>query len=398
MITDWSRWLAAEAIDVEWKESDTDSDGILRAVCAMANDLAGRKSVGVVVLGIRNKAGQVVGLPYQTPEQRDHARLNLANRLSSVKIMPSPSFVLDERELDGHYVLAIVVHPAQVPPIVKVDGVAWVRPTAQTRKATAADLAVLQERRPQAQWPFDARPAMVATLDDLQLEPLHQQWTVARDTDDEPESFPEFPSWLRQLGLAVSIDGVWRPTWAGILCHGIDPQNLLPGARVELVRYSGDDYEAQPLLRKPLTGSLPRQLQAGWETLADWNTLRPMAAHDIQEPLAEFLPQACLKELLRNSVQHRMYDSSAPARVEWFDSHVVFSNPGGPFGQASTPPFGDHSDYRNPIITGELVRLGHVQQLGRGVRRANLALQRAELEPMQVEVDGFTRITVKGRP
>jgi ATP-dependent DNA helicase RecG len=109
-------------------------------------------------------------------------------------------------------------------------------------------------------------------------------------------------------------------------------------------------------------------------------------------------PAEALKELLRNLVQHRSYEgTNAPGRVEWFVDRIEFSNPGGPFGQAAQGEFGSHSDYRNPLVTKRLTDSGHVQQLGRGVQRARIQLEKNGNPPMEVETDGFTRVIVRRR-
>ena len=44
-----------------------------------------------------------------------------------------------------------------------------------------------------------------------------------------------------------------------------------------------------------------------------------------------------------------------------------------------------------------LVEMGYVQQLGRGIRRVRLQLERNGNPPLEVEKDGFTRLIVRGR-
>jgi len=72
-------------------------------------------------------------------------------------------------------------------------------------------------------------------------------------------------------------------------------------------------------------------------------------------------------------------------------------NPGGPYGHAAEGEFGTHSDYRNPLLTARLAAAGYVQQLGRGVRRARLQLEKNGNPPLVVETDGFTRVVVRRR-
>jgi predicted HTH transcriptional regulator len=73
----------------------------------------------------------------------------------------------------------------------------------------------------------------------------------------------------------------------------------------------------------------------------------------------------------------------------------MFSNPGGPFGQAGQGEFGAHADYRNPTLTRWLVELGYVEQLGRGIRLVQRRLAENANPELEVETDGFTRVTVR---
>jgi ATP-dependent DNA helicase RecG len=124
----------------------------------------------------------------------------------------------------------------------------------------------------------------------------------------------------------------------------------------------------------------------------------PASTDGIRTPFAPEYPLEALKELVRNMVQHRQYEgTNAPGRIEWFEDRVEFSNPGGPFGRASEGEFGSHSDYRNPMITDWLKQLGYVEQLGRGVRIVRKHLAKNQNPDLEIEVDGFTRATVRRR-
>jgi predicted HTH transcriptional regulator len=50
------------------------------------------------------------------------------------------------------------------------------------------------------------------------------------------------------------------------------------------------------------------------------------------------------------------------------------------------------------MVTAGLVELGYVQQLGRGLRRTRLLLERNGNPPLEVEKDGFTRLILRARP
>lgn len=247
--------------------------------------------------------------------------------------------------------------------------------------------------------PFDIRPLAGATLDDLNLPFLREQYAAEKGSDREAGTYPGFEAWLGQRDLARKSMGEWTPTAAGLLLFGVAPQRHIAGATIEFVRYAGRDFEAPVVSRKSILGTLPDQLEALWTQLTANVTESPAGASGIREAFVPDYPLDALKELARNLVQHRLYEgTNAPGRVSWLEDRIVFSNPGSPFGQASEGELGAHSDYRNPTITRGLVELGYVQRLGRGIRLARSHLARNGNPPLEVERDGFTTVIVRWRP
>ncbi|MFA7237682.1 MAG: RNA-binding domain-containing protein [Phycisphaeraceae bacterium] len=384
--------LTTETDRIEWKLS-TDIEGIYLAVCAFANDLANTGKPGYVLVGVEPKTREVRGVGNE--DQLDEIQQKITNRLRSTKLVPTPSFDVQAESYKGKYLIKVIVEPYPVPPVVMVNGQAWVRQGTTTRRATDADLHRLQERRPERSRPFDIRPFPGAQLSDLGHE-LKLVYEEAESANDDPATFPSYEQWLTQRQLGRVVNDRWIPNPAAILVYGISPQNYFPGATIEFVRYAGDDVDSVVSARKTITGSLPGQLDAVWTQLADHLAMEPTDEQGIRAGYSPRYPLDALKELARNLVQHRQYDgTNAPGRVEWFNDRIEFSNPGAPFGRASEGVFGANSDYRNPVITKELVALGYVEQLGRGIRRASVQLERNENPPIEVETNGLTRVIVR---
>lgn len=389
--------FAGESERVEWKESDRDTNALLQAVCALANDLENSRRSGFLVIGLGDD-GSVVGTGVDKA-RADEATQNLVNRLTSSRLLPAPSLVVRGVERDGRPLWVVQVEPYPVPPVVQVNGVAWVRRGTSTVRATDADLLRLRERRPEHGHPFDMRPVAGGSIESLDLRSLQSEYEARREEDGESGTFPAFEAWLTQRELGRPVDGRWTPFAGSILLYGRNPQASLPGAIVEMVRYGGGDFDAPVVWRRTVTGALPDQLDALWAQVSANVVEVPAEAAGIVAAYVPEYPLDALKELARNLVQHRLYEgTNAPGRVEWFDDRVVFSNPGGPFGRASEGEFGSHADYRNPAVTRGLVALGYVERLGRGVRLVRLLLERNGNPPLEVEVDGFTSVVVRRRP
>jgi ATP-dependent DNA helicase RecG len=182
------------------------------------------------------------------------------------------------------------------------------------------------------------------------------------------------------------------------LGHGVSPQDAIPGAFLELVRYGGIDVDAVIINRKTVSGTIVSQLEATWQWLEEDLVDEPAGEHGLVSEFSSEYPLDVLEELVRNTIQHRQYEgTNSPARIEWYSDRIELTNPGSPFGRASEGELGEHSDYRNPLVTGLLMRLGYVERLGRGVRRVRKLLKDAGLPPLEVVTNRFTRVIVRRR-
>ncbi len=112
-------------------------------------------------------------------------------------------------------------------------------------------------------------------------------------------------------------DGIWYPNAAALLLHGKSPQDLFPGAKLELVRYGGLEHDAPVVARRTATGTLQDQLEVSWAWLRSHIEDRPLRPDGIREGFVPSYPEEALKEFVRNMVQHRLYEGThAPGRIE----------------------------------------------------------------------------------
>ena len=120
---DLQRLLATETDRVEWMRSPRNTDEVLRAVCALANDLGATDEPGYLLVGVDPHTGSAVEMPFD----EDSMQQDLVNRIESTRLVPTPSYDIQVARLDGGPILVVTVHPFPVPPVVTVNGIAWVR-------------------------------------------------------------------------------------------------------------------------------------------------------------------------------------------------------------------------------------------------------------------------------
>ena len=133
---------------LEFKRDASDRGKICKAICALANDLAGRGG-GDLLIGVDD-----TGAAYQV-DISDEALLKITDIRDGGQILERPTMTVDRALWDGHEIIRVHVTGAVTPPI-RFNGVVWVRPGPTTRSASANDEQVLAERRLQTV-PFDSR-------------------------------------------------------------------------------------------------------------------------------------------------------------------------------------------------------------------------------------------------
>jgi ATP-dependent DNA helicase RecG len=124
----------------------------------------------------------------------------------------------------------------------------------------------------------------------------------------------------------------------------------------------------------------------------------PIATSTLREKTIEAYPRVAVRELLLNAVMHRDYASTAPLRITWLSDRVEIQSPGGLYGEASPANFPQQTSYRNPVIAEALKALGYVTRYGRGVIRAQKALEENESCPAEFQFDpGYVLATIRRR-
>ncbi|MFN7542094.1 MAG: ATP-binding protein [Acidobacteriota bacterium] len=381
-----------ESDSVERKESlKGDAPTKVReAICAFANDLAGRGGPGVVFIGLRDN-----GSPVPDFAVTDDLLLQLANMKTDGNISPVPSVLVEKRRVGGAECAVLSVWPCDTPPV-RYQGRIHIRWGPRRGLASAQDERILNERRRAGDRPYDVRGVRGATLEDLDLLRFEQEYLpalVARDVLEANERSRE--QRLTATKMLVSEDPA-VPTVLGLMVIGKSPSDWIPGAYTQFLRLAGVELTAPVADEAVMHGTVGDQIRRLEEKLEAHN-LRAVRFSDVERERREAeYPMEALRQLVRNAYMHRSYeDTHTPVRVYWFDDRIEIHNPGGPFGSVTQKSFGRPgvTDYRNPNLAEAMRALGYVQRFGAGISIARKALGerlRFEVEP------GFVAAIVQG--
>ena len=111
-------------------------------------------------------------------------------------------------------------------------------------------------------------------------------------------------------------------------------------------------------------------------------------------------PFEALRELVRNAVIHRNYDSSnTPVRIYWFADRVEIISPGSVYGEVKRENFGTQgiTAYRNPTIAEAMRNMGFMQRFGMGIPMARRALAANDNPELQFEIEDTLILAEIGR-
>ncbi len=367
---------------------------IRQAVCAFANDLPDHRRPGVVFVGADDD-GAPVGL-----EITDELLLQLADVKTDGNIVPPPTLTVDTHMLLGAPIAVVTVMPSDTPPV-RHRGRTWIRVGPRRAIASAQDERILNEKRRHRDPHFDAQPLPTASVADLDLRGFEEEYLpLAVDAAALAENDRSTEERLAALKMIVGVDDP-RPTIAGILVLGKNPQDFLPAAFAQFLRIAGTDLADPVVDDGRCSGSIAHLVRGLDDKLLAHNRTAVDFTSGPAEVRTPAYPMAALQQLVRNAVMHRTYEgTNAPIHVYWFDDRIEITSPGGPYGALTAENFGQPGivDYRNQILAEAMRVLGLAQRYGAGIPTARRALlNNGQPEPEFRVEPNWVHCTVRAR-
>jgi ATP-dependent DNA helicase RecG len=173
---------------------------------------------------------------------------------------------------------------------------------------------------------------------------------------------------------AGALTETGKPTVAGLMLFGRDPQSFLPQSGLIVVRFAGMEPRGPGGLpgysrREEIGGPLPRLIEAAWKVV--WEEMRVAAVVKglVREEKGEY-PSFAVREALVNAVCHRDYQlTGRRIEIRMFDDRMEVISPGGLPGYITVDNIVEEHFSRNPRIVNGLFQWGFIEELGLGVDR-----------------------------
>ncbi|MBN1201199.1 MAG: putative DNA binding domain-containing protein [Anaerolineae bacterium] len=364
----------------DWLPGRAPVRDIAELLAAMANTRG-----GTLLLGVAPRSDKPAGV--DDAENAVSRVLEAALSIDPPLIIPLPQIV----QTQGLPMVVVQV-PRGMPHVYALDGRYLARDGSRNIPVPSYKLRRLILERGDVT--FESLPSRNAARDDLDWEQVKAYTSKLHGMGELP---PE--QILTKRGCLVKQDGELRPTNAGILLFGKEPQQFLRGSDITAARFAGAEM-GDVFTRQDINGTLPQQIRRVETFLID--NLRKGVHLGGQMARSEQLefPLEAVRELVVNAVAHRDYSIRGDGiRLYLFSDRLEITSPGGLPGPVTVDNIVDERFSRNTAIVQVLSDMRFIERLGYGVDRVLALMREHNLpEPAFTETAGGFRVTLYNAP
>jgi ATP-dependent DNA helicase RecG len=327
-----------ESEKVEFKPSLSQTDKIMESISAFSNTKG-----GMIVIGVSDK-GEVLGV--------DIGKKTIESLAKS-----------DKKQM----VVIEVVEGKQKP--VLAFGRAFMRVGNSNQKLGYEEIRNLALETSKVYW--DERVCEDGSLEDIDEDKV--RWYLERREEIRKVKKPEkmdIETLLLNIGAAKKANSEIKPTNAGILFFGKNPQRFVLQSQLRLARFAGNELTRDFLDRLDCSGALWEMVEGSEDfvrkniRLFGFRTEYSFQRIDKLE-----YPIKAIREAIINALIHRNYFEPADTRVAIFDDRIEIISPGS-FPKGVTPEKPKHVPV-NPVLCQLMYDVGFIEKYGSGIYMIN---------------------------
>ena len=349
--------LCGETTKVQFKQAFTSHKEIAKEMIAFANSKG-----GVILFGVEDKTGKLVGLSYEQIQQTSRELGNAANE----QVRPTIYIETEVVRVQNKHFLVCSVEQGKNKPYKNLNGEIWVKQGADKRRITenAEILALFQDS---GTYQTDASGVDGTSLSDLDRYAIDEYLmkVYAVNIDSLGSNAEQM---LKNIHI---LNHAGKPTLAGYLFFGKHPEYNCPTCMVKAVSFFGNELGGtQYRDTKEILGNMPQVYEKCMAFLKS-------NLHNIEEEGASFntlgkleIPEEVLEEVLQNALIHRDLLRPAPIRIFIFDNRVEIISPGALAGGLTEEDIRNGKTYqRNPFMATFATNALRYRGIGSGIVR-----------------------------
>jgi ATP-dependent DNA helicase RecG len=341
---------------VQFKKIVKSSDDIAKEMVAMSNSIG-----GMIVVGVEDKTGQIIGLNYEEIKRSNDF---LAN--ASTNNVKPPIYILTEIIIiEDKKVLIAHINEGSNKPYCDNNGIVWIKSGSDKRRVTDN---IEYARLLQSSGLISADEMIVAktSLDDFDLERFKKFFETNYEQTIEDTSLS-----LTQLLHNLNLIKDQHLNLAGLLLFGKEPQRYKPTFLIRAVSFFGNDIEGQDYRdSRDIIGDLEMLYDQGMKFLLN-NLHYTQQGRNFNTLGILEISRVALEEILQNALIHRDYFKNAPIRILILDNRIEIISPGKLPNNLTV----ENIKYGNVVIRNNLIasfatKMLPYRGLGTGIKRA----------------------------
>jgi ATP-dependent DNA helicase RecG len=363
--------------ETDFKSESTTPAQLAQSLVALANSAG-----GMVLLGVGSRSGKLIGL--KDPEAARDKALKAA-------LLPDPSLIIplpDLVNLDGAEILVITVPPG-LPHVYGLKGRYLLRDGRRNTPMTSRQVRQLMIERGEVS--FESLDTPGATLEDVDWEKAEKYLVPLESAPGQTAKEA-----LYKRGCLMKKGNRYRPTNAGLLLFGQEPERFFRSNEIIVVRYAGRGMSDE-FLREDISDTLPEQIRRAESFLVSNMSKGVRLVRLEREERTEY-PVEAVREAIVNAVAHRDYSIRGEGiRILMFSDRIEFYSPGRLPGHVTLDNIVEERFSRNEVIVQVLADMGFIERLGYGIdRMIQLMLDHGLPEPVFQETANGFQVTLYG--
>lgn len=348
-----------ETSKVQFKEELPHRDSVAQEIVAMSNSLG-----GMILIGVRDVSGEVIGLTSKQIEEFDRVISQIADNLKPPVYLTTEVVRIEEEIFK--YILVIHVQEGINKPYKTSKGEIYIKQGSNKRLLT--DNAEIMRLFQQSGNLFaDEMEVFGTSINDVNKDAFSEYFIK-----EFGQSYEEKGLTFEQALRAKRVLRNEQLTLAGILFFGKDPQSIKPAYTIKVVSFFGNDISENQYRNKPmdLKGTIPQLYNEAMNYIkSSLNHIQSGQGFNSVGKLE--ISEIALVELVQNALVHRDYFKNAPIRILIFDNRIEIISPG----KLPNSLTIEDIKFGNPVIrNNQLVALStHTlpfSGLGSGIKRA----------------------------
>jgi len=341
---------------LELKPSLSQTKNIIETVSAFSNTKGGS-----IIIGADDK-GNIIGI--DVGEKTIEGLANKIKQNTDTQIYPSISV----EKIDGKNIIVVEVKESKSKPVFAFDRV-YKRIGKSNHRISSDEIRKMALDGKKIYW--DEQICEGASLEDIDKKKV--EWYLDRRERIRKVSKPErmgMKTLLLNVGAAKKVNSEIKPTNAGMLFFGKNPQRFILQSQLRSARFAGKTLTRDFLDRLDCSGTLWKMI----ERMEDFvrKNIRLFGfrtEYSFQRIDKLEYPIKAIREGIINALIHRNYFEPADTRVVIFDDRIEIISPGS-FPKGVTPEKPKHVPV-NPILCQLMYDVGFIEKYGSGIYMIN---------------------------